>query len=120
MANPYHHAVSSTNRFGGLVEDYLEIHEWFDASKEMHGDFRHRALRHHTQGIFECQRTFGTTITTSEGREIPVRLIGEQHVEEDIGFVPTLSDWVSKIEPEPWMNRPQRLSRMLAERVRRS
>lgn len=114
MANPYHHAMSSVRRFGGEVDDYLEIHRWFDASKEMFGDFRHRALRHHTQGIFECERTFGVAIENSDGRAIPVRWIGEQHVSEDLGRIPSLSDWLYCIKPEPWMNRSMKLSKELA------
>ena len=113
MANPYHHALSSVRKWGGTTEDYQAIHDWFDASKEIHGDFRHRALRHHTQGIFECERVFGHTITLSTGRVIPVRWIGEQHVIEDCGFIPSFSDWCKQIQPLPWMNKPQRLSREL-------
>lgn len=113
MANPYHHAVSSARRFGGRVEDYQPIHDWFDATKEFHGDFRHRALRHHAHGIFECERVFGKTITNAAGRAIPVRWIAEQHVIEDCGRIPTLSDWLSQIDPLPWMNAPRKLSREL-------
>ena len=110
MAHPYHHAVSTVKRFGGVVEDYIEIHSWFDASKELHGDFRHRALRHHAHGIFECERTFGVSITNSKGKEVPVRLIAEQHVIEDCGYIPTFSDWVGNIKQESWMNKPRKLS----------
>ncbi|HTZ62680.1 MAG TPA: hypothetical protein VMB51_01095 [Solirubrobacteraceae bacterium] len=110
MANPYHHALSSQRRWGGKVGDYLAIHSWFDESKEHHGDFRHRALRHHTQGIFEAERVFGQTITLSSGRAIPTRWIAEQHVIEDCGRIPSLSDWLSRIHPQPWMNRPRRLA----------
>ena len=52
MAHPYHHALSSVKKWGGMVEDYLAIHDWFDASKAFLPDFRHRALRHHAEGIF--------------------------------------------------------------------
>lgn len=117
MANPYHHSLSSVKKWGGVVEDYLPIHDWFDASKEMMGDFRHRALRHHSQGIFEAERTFGHTITLSSGRVIPVRWIGEQHVTEDMGFIPTLSDWFIHIQPQEWMNKPQKLSKQLEKEV---
>jgi len=110
MANPYHHAVSSQRKWGGEVDDYIAIHTWFDESKEHYGDFRHRALRHHAQGIFEAERVFGHTITIGTGREIPVRWIGEQHVVEDLGRIPSLSDWLRCIRPEPWMNRPRRLA----------
>ena len=51
-----------------------------DRSKEIVADFRHRALRHHAEGIFLAEQLFGVTITNSRGRIIPVRLIGEQHV----------------------------------------
>ena len=55
MAHPYHHALSSVKKWGGTVEDYLPIHSWFDASKEILADFRHRALRHHAEGIFMAE-----------------------------------------------------------------
>lgn len=111
MAHPHHHALSSVKRWGGSLEDYVDIHEWFDLpSKECHGDFRHRALRHHAQGIVECERVFGRTITLSSGKQIPTRWVGEQHVTEDLGRIPSLSDWLSHIAPQPWMNRSRRLS----------
>ena len=47
MAHPYHHALSSVKKWGGTVDDYLACHEFFDASKLILADFRHRALRHH-------------------------------------------------------------------------
>ena len=113
IANPYHHAVSSSRRFGGEWQDYIEIHEWFDASKEMHADCRHRALRHHTQGIFDAMRVFGTVITNSDGREIPVRWVGEQHVHEDLGWIPSFGDWLGCMTAEPWMNKRNPLSSKL-------
>jgi hypothetical protein len=103
MATPYHHALSSVKRHGGCVEDYLPIHQWFDDTKELYADARHRALRHHSHGIFECERIFGVTIHTSNGREIPTRVIGEQHVKEDCGFIPTVKDWLCNIQIQPWM-----------------
>jgi hypothetical protein len=115
MANPYHHSLSSVKKWGGEVADYLKIHDWFDESKSHHGDFRHRFLRHHSQGIFECERVFGNTITLSNGRVIPTRWVGEQHVTEDCGFIPSLSDWAKTIVAEPWMTKPTRLSAQLEE-----
>ena len=103
MSHPYHHAESSARRHGGRPEDYLPLHDWFDASKEHLANFRHRALRHHTQGIFEAERVFGPTIANSEGKLIPTRILGEQHVREDCGCIPTLADWLGKIPGERWM-----------------
>src|SRR3546814_15671749 len=88
-------------------------HQWFDESKAITADFRHRALRHHAEGIFMLERFFGTTITVSTGRVIPVRLVGEQHVREDLGFIPSFADWVRCIRPEPWMGRAQPIHRDL-------
>lgn len=105
MTHTYFHAQSSARVFGGQPEDYLDIHNWLDATKEAFCDFRHRALRHHAQGIFEAERVFGITIVNSEGRRVPVRYICEQHVIEDCGFIPSLSDWLAQIKPEPWMAR---------------
>lgn len=111
MANPYHHAVSSTKKWGGVPEDYQAIHDWFDESKMMYADPRHRALRHHAEGIFMCERFFGHTITISTGRVIPVRWIGEQHVMEDLGFIPSIQDWYKNIQHQPWMQTPMKLEK---------
>ena len=42
---------------------------------------------------------------------MPVRLIGEQHVREDLGFIPCFADWVRNIRPQPWMGRAQPIHR---------
>lgn len=102
--HPGDHAKTSARIWGGKPEDYMAIHEWFDATKETFGDWRHRALRHHSQGIFEAERVFGRSITNSSGKEVWVRYIGEQHVKEDCGgIIPTVSDWFRNIKRESWM-----------------
>ena len=103
MAHPLEHAHSSTKKFGGKPEYYLAIHRWFDESKAFFPDFRHRALRHHAEGIFLAERILGVTVLNSDGALIPVRYIGEQHVREDLGRVPTVQDWLTRISPQRWM-----------------
>lgn len=110
MATPFHHAISSSRKFGGAPEDYIAIHNWFDLTKAHHADFRHRALRHHSEGIFLMESIFGVTITISTGKQVPTRLVGEQHVQEDLGFIPAATEWLKLIKPEPWMRRSRRLS----------
>ena len=106
MTHTYYHAVSSARLFGGQPEDYQDIHNWFDATKEHFCDCRHRALRHHSEDIFEAERLFGFTITNSDGKEIPVRYIGEQHVKEDCGGeIPSLKDWLKEMQVQVWMSR---------------
>ena len=114
MAHPYHHALSSARKWGGTADDYLPLHAWFDQpSKLIIADFRHRALRHHAEGVFGLERGFGTTVTVSTGRVVPVRQIGEQHCIEDLGFIPSFADWVRCIRPELWMGRAQPIYRDL-------
>lgn len=103
MAHPYHHSLSSVRRWGGIAEDYLAIHHWFDESKKLLADFRHRALRHHAEGIFMAEQIFGVTLRLSTGRLVPVRFIGEQHVREDCGWIPSAADWLRAIRAEDWM-----------------
>jgi hypothetical protein len=109
--HPYHHSLGSVKIWGGKPEDYLDIHNWFDATKELFGDARHRALRHHSQGIFEAERLFGVTITNSDGRIVSVRYVGEQHVKEDCGGrIPSVQDWFQHIPVEVWMNRGYKIA----------
>ena len=81
------------------------------ATSRIIADFRHRALRHHAEGVFGLERAFGTTVTVSAGRVVPARLIGEQHCIEDLGFIPSFADWVRCIRPEPWMGRAKPIHR---------
>lgn len=106
MSHPIHHAKFSAHRYGGNFQEYLPIHEWFDATKESFCDFRHRALRHHAEGIFEAQRVFGPYIVNSEGKEVPVRNVATDHVRQDCGgIIPSVADWLRRIEPASWMSR---------------
>ena len=66
-------------------------------------------FRHHSEGISECEQRFGMTITNSDGKQVYVRYIGEQHVKEDcFGYIPSAKEWVKAMEsgkPEEWMIR---------------
>jgi len=104
MTSTVFHAESSVRLWGGCIEDYLPTHNWFDATKELFPDYRHRALRHHAHGIFEAERVFGPYIVNSDGHKVPVRYIGEQHVKEDCGgIIPTVADWLDNMRVQPWM-----------------
>jgi len=104
MAHPLvEHAKSSARKFGGSPEDYPPIHDGFDESKSYLADFRHRSLRHHAEGIFMAEKIFGHAIVNSDGKSVPVRYIGEQHVREDLGRVPSFQDWAREMHIQPWM-----------------
>ena len=49
------------------------------------------------------EEIFGTTLRLSSGWVLPIRFIGEQHGLEDLGRIPTVKDWLGKIQPESWM-----------------
>lgn len=103
---PWIHAISSAKKFGGVPEDYLEIHDKMDSSKAAHPDYRHRCVFHSAFGIFIIEDIFGHNITNSDGKTVSVRDIAEQHVIEDMGTIPTLGDWLEAMQIESWMSRP--------------
>lgn len=100
---PYLHAKNSARKYGGKPEDYQALHDFFDSSKATVADIRHRALLHSAFGIFLLERVFGTTITNSDGKQVCVRDIGEDHVMEDMGFIPTVDKWLKNIQVQDWM-----------------
>jgi hypothetical protein len=106
MANAWIHSKSSARRFGGTPDDYLEIHIKMDCSKAYVADNRHRALTHTNFWIHEVMLPiFGYIIKNSDGREISVKDICEQHVLEDFGmkFIPTAQDYLEHMKFEDWM-----------------
>jgi hypothetical protein len=102
---PWKHAESTVRKWGGSPYDYIAIHDWFDETKQFTGDWTHRALRHHSAGIQWCIDKFGQVVVNDKGHLIPVKMIAEQHVEEDCGFVPTPQDYLRVLakNPEEWM-----------------
>ena len=107
MAHPYEHAKSSVRKWGGQPEDYLHIHNWFDETKGWLGHSAHRLFRHHSEGIFECEKIFGVSFVNSDGKTVYTRYVGEQHVKEDCyGKIPSAKEWIDNFNtPKEWMLR---------------
>lgn len=105
---PFQHAKNSAKKYGGVPEDYQALHDFFDSTKAAVPDIRHRAVLHNAFGIFLLERVFGTTITNSEGKRVSVRDVGEDHVIEDLGFIPTLERWLKNTPIEDWMGGARR------------
>ncbi len=89
-------------RWGGKPEHYYPIHAWLDESKTFYADFRHRALRHHTEGIGLALKIFGPMVKVGR-RRVSVRLICENHIKEDVGWLPSVQDWLCNLRAQPWM-----------------
>lgn len=105
---PYIHAELNVKKWGGKVEDYLPIHDFMDSSKGAIPDNRHRCLTHNSwfvqpDGVLE--RVFGKIIVNSDGKNVSVRDIGEQHILEDFGmkYIPTAQDYIENMEFKDWM-----------------
>jgi hypothetical protein len=103
VSKPLIHARSSAHRFGGQPKDYLAIHEKMDSSKMAHAEVTHRCVFHSAFGIYLIEELFGRTLTNSDGKEVFVRDVAEQHVLEDLGCIPNLSDWLKEMPAQPWM-----------------
>lgn len=86
---------------------------------------RHRAVLHNAFGIFVVEQTFGTMIetngqwrrmpwiTNSEGKVVQVRDVGEQHVLEDLGRIPSLDECFRNLPMEAWMGGPIRKKKLI-------
>ena len=105
MSHPLEHTKSSVKKWGGKNCDYQAIHEWFDETKAWIGHSKHRMFRHHSEGIFECEKVFGASFINSDGKTVYTRYVGEQHVKEDCNnYIPTAKEWVDNInKPTEWM-----------------
>ena len=101
---PHLHARISVKTHGGKLEDYMAIHEFIDHSKSSVADVRHRAMLHSAWGIYLVGQVFGELMTNSEGKLVAVRDIAEEHVLQDLGFIPTMQDWLEKMPIEGWMS----------------
>jgi len=109
--NSWHHAVSAARKYGGTPEDYIAIEEFIDSSKKIIGDVRHRAVYHHTEGVWLCQELFGRIITVEKKNghgtvDVPVRLVAERHILEDLGWLPSPADYLTRIDVKQndWMS----------------
>lgn len=115
MAKPIIHAESSAKRFGGKADDYFPIHDLLDKSKGAIADNRHRALTHTSWFLSTILELIHMPekgwlgpklIRPSDGKEISVREIAEQHILEDFKgeFIPTAQDYLAEMEMHHWMN----------------
>jgi hypothetical protein len=116
MSKPWEHAILSAKKWGGKPDDYLKIHNFMDSSKAHVADMRHRALLHSSFGIYLAEKVFGTNLIlepfkswgngvqeTILDRRVSVRDIAEQHVIQDLGFIPSVQQYLDHMELAEWM-----------------
>ena len=95
---PLLHANISVKTHGGNVDDYLPIHNFIDSSKVAMPDMRHRAILHSAFGCFLVEQMFGTYIVNSAGKKISTRDIAEEHILQDLGFIPTMEHYLKNMQ----------------------
>ncbi len=125
MSKPWIHSLSSAKKFGGVPEDYMDIHNLMDSSKSTIADSRHRALTHNSWFLSVIlEKIFGSVRTNSAGKIYSVRDVGEQHVLEDFAqrFIPSAQDYLAEMEMKDWMLRghgaPPSFARIIAKEKR--
>lgn len=107
MANPMIHSISSTKRFGGKPEDYLNIHILLDSPKTTMNNNTSRMLTHNIWFCYEIiPKIFGYNIINSDGRSVDTVDIAMLHIAEDFKFkgIPTVQDYLENMVVQSWMN----------------
>jgi hypothetical protein len=100
---PLLHSKISAKKFGGKPDDYQHLHDWMDHTKAHIPDARHRMLLHNSWGIYLGEQIFGVSFKNSDGKDVIVRDVLEQHVIDDLGHIPTLDKCFAEFSLEPWM-----------------
>ena len=107
MAIPYIHAQASVKRYGGVPEDYLDIHELMDSSKAAYPTNAHRILTHNSWFVVTIlPKVFGHRRQNSEGKWYNVKDVGEFHIPEDyrMKFIPSVQDYIEDMGTPSWIN----------------
>lgn len=105
--NPLIHSRSSVKRFGGKVEDYIQLHELLDSPKSCMNNNSARLLTHNTWFIYNIiPKIFGYNIINSDGKSVDTVDIAMLHVAEDFKMkgIPTPQDYLENLVVQPWMN----------------
>lgn len=111
---PLLHSKSSVKKYGGRIDDYMPIHDFMDSTKSAMADARHRAVLHSAFGIYIVEKVFGAYFTNSQGKDVSVRDVAEDHIIEDLGFIPTMEHYLNNMQVQPWMSGTERKRRKVS------
>ncbi len=113
VLKPFVHAQNSARKHGGRAEDYLKIHDFLDQTKMAHPDMRHRAILHNSFGCYLVEQVFGHNLINSAGRVVSTRDIAEEHIIEDMGRIPTVSNYLDGMPLYDWLGGPKKTKRTI-------
>ena len=105
------HGKIHAKKYGGIGEDYADIDDFIDSTKIAVPDVRHRAILHSAFGCFLVERIFGRTRINSEGKEYSPRDVAEDHIQQDLGFIPTMEQYLLNMQIQPWMSGTEKSNR---------
>lgn len=100
----YLHSRVHAKKYGGVPDDYVDIDDFIDSSKQAVADVRHRAILHSAFGCFIVEKVFGRTRVNSAGKTYSPRDVAEDHIQQDLGFIPTMDKYLNNMEIQPWMS----------------
>lgn len=98
------HSRIHAKKYGGTPDDYADIDDFIDSSKQAVADVRHRAILHSAFGCYIVEQVFGRTRVNSDGKEYSPRDIAEDHIQQDLGFIPTMEQYLNNMTIQPWMS----------------
>jgi hypothetical protein len=105
---PYLHGRIHAKKYGGIADDYADIDDFIDSSKIAFPDIRHRAILHSSFGCYLVEQMFGRVRTNSDGITYSPRDVAEDHIIQDLGFIPTVESYLNHMEVQPWMSGTQK------------
>lgn len=100
----YLHGKIHAKKYGGVPTDYADIDDFIDSSKQAVADVRHRAILHSAFGCFIVEQMFGRVRVNSDGREYSPRDVAEDHILQDLGFIPSMEQYLNNMTVQPWMS----------------
>lgn len=115
---PYLHSRIHAKKYGGAPEDYADIDDFIDSSKAAMADVRHRAILHSAFGCFIVEQVFGRTRVNSEGKVYSPRDVAEDHIQQDLGFIPTVENYLSNMTVQTWMSGTVKSTRGPTRRIK--
>jgi hypothetical protein len=98
------HARVHAKKYGGVPDDYVDIDDFIDSSKQAVADVRHRAILHSAFGAFIVERVFGRTRVNSDGKTYSPRDVAEDHIQQDLGFIPSMEQYLNNMTIQTWMS----------------
>jgi hypothetical protein len=99
----YLHSKVHAKKYGGVPDDYVDIDDFIDSSKQAVADVRHRAILHSAFGCFIVEQVFGRTRVNSAGKTYSPRDIAEDHIIQDLNFIPSMEQYLNCMTIEKWM-----------------